>query len=83
MLMKSPQQLQAILTYHLVATTIKPADIVGHAAGKVATAAKKQITIDGSGPTIKVDTASALQPGVIASNGEIYPIDKVLTPPAV
>ena len=82
MLMKSPPQLQAILTYHLVATTIKPADIMGHAAGKVPTAAKKSITLDGSGPTLKVDTASVLQPGVTASNGIIYPIDKVLTPPA-
>ncbi len=83
MLMKSPQQLQAILTYHLVATTLKPADILGHAAGKVPTAAKKSLNVDGSGPTIKVDTASVLQPGVTASNGIIYPIDKVLTPPAM
>lgn len=83
MLMKSPAQLQAILTYHLVATTIKPTDILGHAAGKVPTAAKKSITLDGSGATIKVDTARVLQPGVMASNGIIYPIDKVLTPPAM
>jgi uncharacterized surface protein with fasciclin (FAS1) repeats len=83
MLMKSPQQLQAILTYHLVATTIKPSDILGHAAGKVPTAAKKDVTVDGSGPTIKVDAASVLQPGVTAANGVIYPIDKVLTPSAV
>ncbi len=83
MLMKSPSQLQAILTYHLVAATIKPGDVMGHAAGKVPTAAKKSISLDGSGPTLKVDTASVLQPGVTASNGIIYPIDKVLTPPAM
>ena len=82
MLMKSPPQLQAILTYHLVAATIKPTDVMGHAAGKVPTAAKKSITLDGSGPTLKADTASVLQPGVTASNGIIYPVDKVLTPPA-
>ena len=81
MLMKSPQQLQAILTYHLVAATIKPTDVMGHAAGKVPTASKKSISLDGSGSTLKVDTASVLQPGVTASNGIIYPIDKVLTPP--
>ena len=83
MLMKSPPQLQAILTYHLVAATIKPSDVMGHASGKVPTAAKKSITLDGSGPTLKVDTARALQSGVTASNGIIYPIDKVLTPPAM
>ncbi len=83
MLMKSPPQLQAILTYHLVAAIIKPTDVMGHAAGKVPTAAKKSVTLDGSGPTLKVDIASVLQPGVTASNGIIYPIDRVLTPPAV
>ncbi len=83
MLMKSPPQLQAILTYHLVAATIKPTDVMGHAAGKVPTAAKKSVTLDGSGPTLKVDTASVLQPGVTAANGIIYPIDKVLTPSAM
>ncbi len=81
-LMKSPAQLQAILTYHLVATTLKESDIKGHAAGKVQAADKKSLTIDGSGATIKVNEAMVLQSAVPASNGEIYPIDKVLMPPA-
>ncbi len=81
-LMKSPTQLQAILTYHLVATTIKEGDVKGHAAGQVMTADKKNITLDGSGPMVKVNDATALQSAVAASNGEIFPIDKVLTPPA-
>ena len=74
--------MQAILTYHLVAASLPEGDIKGHAASKVPTAAKKSITIDGSGPTIKVNDARVLQPGVTASNGIIYPIDKVLMPPA-
>ena len=81
-LMKSPTQLQAILTYHLVATTIREGDVKGHAAGQVMTADKKNITLDGSGPVVKVNDAAALQSAVAASNGEIFPIDKVLTPPA-
>ena len=81
-LMKSPQQLQAILTYHLVATTIRDADVRGHAAGKVPAANNKQLTIDGSGSALRVNDAAVLQPGVAASNGVIFPIDKVLTPPA-
>lgn len=80
-LLKSPAQLQAILTYHLVATTIRPADIQGHAAGPVPAADNKQLTVDGSGPSIRVNDAVVLQPGVTASNGVIYPINKVLTPP--
>ncbi len=82
-LMKSPTQLQAILTYHLVAATIKEGDIKGHAAGQVPTADKaKPVTLDGSGPSLKVDDATVLQSAVAASNGVIYPIDKVLTPPS-
>ncbi len=81
-LMKSPQQLQALLTYHLVATTIRDADVRGHAAGKVPAANNKSLSIDGSGPSLKVNDATVLQSGVAASNGVIYPIDKVLTPPA-
>ena len=80
-LMKSPTQLQALLTYHLVATSIKEADVKGHSAGKVQAADNKELTIDGSGPSLKVNDATVLQPAVMASNGYIYPIDKVLTPP--
>ena len=82
-LMKSPAQLQAILTYHLVATVIRPADIQGHSAGPVPAADNKKLMVDGSGPSIRVNDALVLQPGVVAANGIIYPIDKVLTPPAV
>jgi uncharacterized surface protein with fasciclin (FAS1) repeats len=81
-LMKSPAQLQAILTYHLVATSIKESDVKGHSAGKVQAADNKQLTIDGSGPSLKVNDATVLQSPVTATNGYIYPIDKVLTPPA-
>ena len=81
-LMKSPTQLQAILTYHLIAATLKESDIKGHAASKIPTAAKKPVTLDGSGPSIMVNDATVLQPGVTASNGVIYPINKVLMPPA-
>jgi uncharacterized surface protein with fasciclin (FAS1) repeats len=81
-LMKSPAQLQAILTYHLVATAIRPAEIQGHTAGPVKAADNKQLTVDGSGPSIRVNDAIVLQPGVAAANGFIYPVDKVLTPPS-
>lgn len=82
-LMKSPQQLQAILTYHLVATVIHDADVKGHAAGKVQAADNKQLSIDGSGASIRVNDAAVLQSGVATANGVIFPIDKVLTPPTV
>jgi hypothetical protein len=80
-LMRSPAQLQALLTYHIVATTIRPADLLGHTAGQAPAADNKPLSIDGSGPAIRVNDAVVLQPGAPAINGMIYPVDKVLTPP--
>jgi uncharacterized surface protein with fasciclin (FAS1) repeats len=48
----------------------------------VATAAGKEVSIDGSGSPIKINDANVIQSGVPASNGTIYVVDKVLTPTA-
>lgn len=79
-LTKNPQQLQAMLAYHLINARVTPDQVQGHAAGPVMTVANKNVTIDGSGSTIKVNDANVLQAAVPASNGLIYVIDKVLTP---
>jgi hypothetical protein len=81
-LKKNPQQLQALLTYHLIGAKIAESDVKGHAAGQVQTVANKQVTIDGTATPIKINDASVLQGGVTASNGVIWVVDKVLTPPA-
>ena len=79
-LKKNPVQLQALLTYHLIGAKVPATDVKGHAAGKVMTVAKKNVTIDGSSTPIKVNDATVLQAGVPAANGVIYVVDKVLTP---
>jgi uncharacterized surface protein with fasciclin (FAS1) repeats len=75
-------QLQALLTYHLINAKVTAADVEHHAAGPVPTVANKPVTFDGSGPILKINDATVLQSGVPASNGTIYVVDKVLTPPA-
>lgn len=79
---KDPTQLRALLTYHLIAAKVTQEQVKGHAAGKVATAAGKDVSIDGSGAPIKINDANVIQSGVPASNGLIYVVDKVLTPTA-
>jgi uncharacterized surface protein with fasciclin (FAS1) repeats len=74
--------LQKILTYHLVHLDLDAAKVKG-AQGPVATVETATIEVDGFGPTPKVNDADILQEGVHASNGWLYPIDKVLTPPGV
>lgn len=72
-------QLQALLAYHVINAAVPPAKIQG-AKGPVKTVAGRDVQIDGSGSPIKINDA-AVQGEADASNGSIYVIDQVLTPP--
>lgn len=72
------QKLQALLTYHVINAKVPP--LKGHSATPITTVANKPVTLDGSGEMVKINDATALQSQVQASNGVIYPIDKVLSP---
>ncbi len=74
--------LQKILIYHLVNTRLDGAKIKG-AKGPVPSVEKSQLQLDGSGPLVKVNDAQVIQADVVASNGIIHVIDKVLVPPDV
>jgi uncharacterized surface protein with fasciclin (FAS1) repeats len=76
-----PAQLQGLVVYHIVATKIAPEQVNG-AKGPIPTASQKPVDFDGSLSPMKVNDAVVLQANVPASNGVIYVIDKVLTPPA-
>jgi len=73
-------QLQALITYHLINARLDSAQIKGHAATPVPTVANAKVTLDGSGPELKANDADIVQPDVMASNGVIMVIDKVLSP---
>jgi uncharacterized surface protein with fasciclin (FAS1) repeats len=75
-------QLQHLLVYHLIAVSVAPSEVEGHAAGPIKTAAGAPVTFDGTNPVLKINDANVLQAGVAASNGYIYVVDKVLTPPS-
>jgi uncharacterized surface protein with fasciclin (FAS1) repeats len=80
-LKKDPTQLRALLSYHLIATRVTEAQVKGHAAGPVMTAAQKKVTVDGSADPIHINDSAVLQVAP-ASNGVIFVVDKVLSPPA-
>ena len=74
-------QLQQLVLLHVVNTPITSAQLLNHSATNVATVATgKQVHLDGSAGSIKVDGASVLQPDVKASNGTVFVIDQVLSP---
>jgi uncharacterized surface protein with fasciclin (FAS1) repeats len=72
--------LQKILTYHLVHLDLDASKVKG-AKGPVTSVEGQPLQVDGFGPTPMVDSAHILQDGVHATNGWIYPIDKVMVPP--
>jgi uncharacterized surface protein with fasciclin (FAS1) repeats len=74
-------KLQQFLLYHLVALKLTKDQIAGKK-GPIPTASQKPVEADGSAEPIKLNDAQVLQADVGASNGSIYVIDRVLTPPA-
>jgi uncharacterized surface protein with fasciclin (FAS1) repeats len=71
-------QLQALLTYHLINAGVPMSKIQG-SKGPIRTVANTDVQIDGTDGTIRVNDASVVGHAAV-SNGDIYAIDKVLTP---
>lgn len=73
------QDLRNLMLYHILVTELTTDQIKG-ARGPIATAGGVEITIDGTGETIAIDTANVTQAEIDAANGGVFVIDKVLTP---
>ncbi|HEY3696354.1 fasciclin domain-containing protein [Phenylobacterium sp.] len=78
-LMADKPRLQKLLTYHIINARVDSAKIKG-ARGAVPTVAQAPVELDGSGGMLMVNNADIIQPDVMATNGIIHVIDKVLTP---
>ncbi|WP_134123077.1 fasciclin domain-containing protein [Kribbella kalugense] len=70
--------LTKILTYHVVSGQLDPTSVVG----KHPTVEKQDLTVTGSGDTMKVNGANIICGGVKTANATVYLIDSVLMPPA-
>ncbi|WP_329001081.1 fasciclin domain-containing protein [Kribbella sp. NBC_00709] len=69
--------LTKILTYHVVSGQLDPTVVVG----KHATVEKQDLTVTGSGDSLKVNGANVICGGVKTANATVYLIDSVLMPP--
>ena len=78
-LMKSPAEIQKLLTYHVINATVDSAKIRG-ARGGVKTVAGPDLILDGSGAALMANTATITQSDVKATNGTVHVVDKVLSP---
>jgi uncharacterized surface protein with fasciclin (FAS1) repeats len=78
---ENKDQLTAILTYHVVAGKAEAKDVLGKKQD-VKTVEGSEVTIDGTGGKVVVGGATVTTADVMASNGVIHVIDKVIMPPA-
>jgi uncharacterized surface protein with fasciclin (FAS1) repeats len=81
-LMADKPRLQKLLTYHIINARVDSNKIKG-AKGQVPTVAGSPVELDGGGEMLMVNNADIVQPDVMASNGIVHVIDKVLTPGAM
>jgi uncharacterized surface protein with fasciclin (FAS1) repeats len=79
MLPENGPMLQKVLTYHLINAKVDSTKIKG-AKGEVKSVEGSSLLLDGSGTTPMVDGATITQTDVMASNGVLHVVDKVLIP---
>lgn len=79
-LMHNKARLKALLLYHVVAGNVTAADVVKLSSAK--TLNGKAVRIRVSGANVFVNSAKVTKPDVMASNGIIHVINRVLLPPA-
>jgi uncharacterized surface protein with fasciclin (FAS1) repeats len=79
-LLHNKAKLKAVLLYHVVSGKVTAADVVKLSSAK--TLDGKTVRIRVSGPNVFVNSAKVTKPDVMASNGVIHVINRVLIPPA-
>lgn len=82
MLPENKAQLQKLLTYHIINARLDSSKFEG-AKGPVPTVAGTTVEIDGSGDHVMINNADLVQADVMATNGIVHVIDKVLMPASV
>ena len=76
--LQDPARLKAVLSYHVLPARMLPADI---RTGNVKTANGAEVALARAGDFVTVEDAMAQGHEVMASNGVVYAIDRVLMPP--
>jgi len=79
-LLHNKAKLKAVLLYHVVSGKVTAADVVKLSSAR--TLEGKAVRIRMSGTNVFVNTAKVTKPDVMASNGIIHVINRVLIPPA-
>jgi uncharacterized surface protein with fasciclin (FAS1) repeats len=78
-LLADKAKLKAVLLYHVVAGKVVAADVVRLSSAKTLGGEKVRIRV--AGTNVFVNTAKVTKPNVMASNGVIHVVNRVLIPP--
>ena len=79
-LAKNPAALRRVLLYHVVSGKVTAAKVVKLRSAK--TLAGPAVRIRVTGTTVRINTAKVAKADVLAANGVVHVIDRVLLPPA-
>ena len=79
-LLTNKAKLKAVLLYHVVAGKVTAADVVKLRSAKTLNGKKVRIRVSGS--NVFVNTAKVVKADVMATNGVIHVVNRVLIPPA-
>jgi uncharacterized surface protein with fasciclin (FAS1) repeats len=79
-LAKNPAQLKRVLLYHVVAGKVTAAKVVKLRSAKTLAGPAVQIRV--TGKTVRINSARVTKADVMASNGIVHVLDRVLLPPA-
>ncbi len=75
---ENKDQLISVLTYHVVSGKVKAADVIS--LDEATSVQGDTIDIEVNGNSVTVDGASVVKTDIVASNGVIHVIDKVILP---
>jgi uncharacterized surface protein with fasciclin (FAS1) repeats len=79
-LLRNKAQLKAVLLYHVVSGKVTAADVAKLRSAKTLNGMNVRIRVSGS--NVFVNTARVTKPDVMAANGVIHVVNRVLIPPA-
>jgi uncharacterized surface protein with fasciclin (FAS1) repeats len=80
-ILANPQQLRALLTYHVVPGRVTAADVVRLQTAR--TVLGESVRINAAGGTVRINDSTVTSADVATSNGVIHVIDTVLLPPSI
>ena len=77
-LLKDPEKLKKILTYHVVSGKVMAADVVKMKSARTVEGASAKVTVKGA--TVMIDSAKVVKTDIQCDNGVIHVIDTVIMP---